>query len=91
VCSSDLFDAVLMDSRMPVMNGEEATRAIRAGRAGDPGVPVIALTAHAMAGDRERFLAAGMDDYLAKPLDRERLAAVLARAADFRGQDNAGR
>ncbi|MBI5441037.1 MAG: response regulator, partial [Deltaproteobacteria bacterium] len=74
-------DVVLMDIEMPVMGGVEATREIREGRiAGCPrDLPVIALTAHAIAGDRERFLQAGMDDYLSKPFDRGQLASVLHR------------
>jgi two-component system CheB/CheR fusion protein len=78
------FDLVLMDVRMPHLDGEEAVRAIRRGEAG-PGkrsVPVVALTAHALKGDRERFLAAGMDDYLTKPIDMHELHRVLARVAD---------
>jgi CheY-like chemotaxis protein len=73
------FDLVLMDSRMPEMDGIEATRRIRAGEAGRPDIPVVALTAHALAGDRERFLAAGMDDYLSKPIDLDKLDQVLGR------------
>ena len=73
------FDVVLMDIRMPVMDGEEATRSIRAMEHGPAGIPIIALTAHAMKGDEERFLACGMDAYLAKPVDFEDLRQTIAR------------
>ncbi len=76
------IDCVLMDVQMPVMNGLEATRAIRAlpPEHRNAGVPVIAMTAYAMCGDRERFLAAGIDDYVSKPVDVATLQAALARA-----------
>ncbi|WP_426043885.1 response regulator [Caulobacter sp. DWR3-1-2] len=73
------FDAVLMDINMPVMDGITALAAIRAGATGDPAIPVIALTASAMSGDRERFLAMGFDDHLGKPVRPiQLLTAILA-------------
>ena len=71
------FDLVLMDVRMPVMDGVEATRRIRNGEAGDPAIPIIALTAYALKGEQQRLLATGMDDYLAKPLDLDALGRAL--------------
>jgi signal transduction histidine kinase/AmiR/NasT family two-component response regulator len=75
------FDVVLMDVQMPVMDGISATRAVRSGAHGvrNPDVPIVAMTAHAMKGDRERFLRAGMNGYLAKPLDLATMAAEIGR------------
>ncbi|WP_300674184.1 response regulator [Desulfoluna sp.] len=72
------YDAVLMDMQMPQLDGMEATRIIR-NELKYTRVPIIAMTAHAMEGDREACLDAGMDDYIPKPIDRERLMGVLSR------------
>ena len=72
------FDGVLMDCQMPVMDGYEATRRIR-DSAALRALPIIAMTANAMAGDRERALAMGMNDYIAKPLDVGSMFSTLAR------------
>jgi len=76
------FDVVLMDVQMPEMGGFEATAAIRtAERSSGVRLPIVAMTAHAMKGDKERCLAAGMDDYLTKPLDSKRLCETVERIA----------
>ncbi|HEY9106410.1 MAG TPA: response regulator, partial [Roseateles sp.] len=72
------FDAVLMDCQMPVMDGYEATRALRQ-RPEFQDLPIIAMTANAMAGDREKVLEAGMNDHVAKPFRVEELFTTLAR------------
>jgi PAS domain S-box-containing protein len=74
------YDLVLMDVQMPVVDGAEATRQIRALPAPQCRIAVIALTAHAMVGAKEQYLAAGMDDYLTKPIDS---SALLSRLADL--------
>ncbi len=73
------FDAILMDCQMPEMDGFVATRRIRAAEQEDARIPIIAMTAHANPGDRERCLDAGMDDYVTKPVEPRALAEVLER------------
>lgn len=74
------FDLILMDIQMPVMDGVEATRVIRSQDMGpNKDIPIIALTAYAMQGDREKFLEAGMNDYLAKPVNMKDLEKALSR------------
>jgi CheY-like chemotaxis protein len=80
IAAPDEFSMVLMDCQMPVMDGFTATEAIRAheketGRH----IPIVAMTANAMSGDRERCLAVGMDEYIPKPIDRALLAAMVER------------
>jgi two-component system sensor histidine kinase/response regulator len=82
------FDLVLIDIQMPVMDGVDATRAIRS-KESELGrrTPIIALTAHAMKGDRERFLEAGMDDYVSKPIDTAALHLAISRVTDAVADD----
>ncbi len=86
------FDLVLMDCQMPVMDGYRATRAWRAIEAerGLPRLPIIAMTANAMAEDRQKCLDSGMDDYLSKPVDRKLLQQVMLKWLD-RGRDAAAK
>ena len=82
-CQSHKFDLVLMDVQMPEMDGLEATAAIRQFESeseSNSHTPIVALTAHAMKGDRERFLAAGMDAYIAKPIRLLELLETMRQA-----------
>ena len=74
----ETFDGVLMDCQMPVMDGYDTTRALRAQPRFET-LPVIAMTANAMAGDREKTIAAGMNDYIAKPIDVDEMFQTMAR------------
>ncbi len=85
---SDVFDVLLLDVQMPFLDGVEVTRAIRRGEAGKDKIdlPIVAMTAYAMEGDRERFLEAGMDDYLPKPVDVRELLGAISRVMQRKKQ-----
>jgi CheY-like chemotaxis protein len=75
------YDLVLMDCQMPVMDGFKATRCIRNEASGviNPSIPIIAMTAAAMQGDRDRCIQAGMSDFMAKPVQKRELAEMLVK------------
>ena len=82
------YDVVLMDMQMPVMDGCEAARAIRrCGRAGAADIPIIAMTANAVEDVRERIFDAGMDGYLGKPVEPDKLACAVIAAVKTRKGD----
>ncbi len=83
----DQFDLILMDVQMPVMDGVEATKRIRNDTSGkfNPNIPIVAMTAHAMKGDRESFMDIGMDGYISKPIDRDKLENVIRLVMERRG------
>jgi PAS domain S-box-containing protein len=83
----DAFDLALMDVQMPILDGLEATRAIRQKEPADRHLPIIAMTANAMAGDRDRCLEAGMDDYITKPVIKDELIATLLKWSDRENTD----
>ncbi|MBF0588331.1 MAG: response regulator [Magnetococcales bacterium] len=85
---SDPYDLLLMDVQMPVMDGYQATRAIRADELFQD-IPIVAMTAHALIGDRQRCLSSGMDDYVTKPIDLDQLYSALMKwiKAEERGVD----
>jgi len=88
MCSREAFDLILMDVQMPNMNGLEATRAIRKlEEASERHTPILALTAHAMDGDRERCMEAGMDDYLSKPIHARDLLSKIHTLIALDGLD----
>ncbi len=76
------YDLVLMDIQMPEMDGPAAARTIRGLEGAISEIPIVALTGNAMPGDREEYLAAGMNDYLAKPFDPRQLMALIARVTE---------
>ncbi len=84
MAKSELPDIILMDMSLPIMDGWEATRQVKAAPQ-TKGIPVIALTAHAMAGDEEKALAAGCNDYETKPVDLAKLLAKIDALLQSKG------
>lgn len=80
------YELILMDIHMPEMDGVEATRRIRKLRGEIASIPIVAITANAMVGDREKYLASGMDDYISKPVKPKDIAVVLQRQCDVRSR-----
>jgi PAS domain S-box-containing protein len=84
ILNAEDFELILMDIQMPVMDGIEATRQIRNLQTGPKSnIPIVAMTSYAMTGDREKFLASGMNDYLAKPISLESLQRVIEKHAPY--------
>jgi CheY-like chemotaxis protein len=88
--SSRPYDLILMDVQMPEMDGVEATKRIRAMAGAARAIPIIAMTANAMKGDRERLLAVGMNDYVSKPIDKEQLFLSIASCMGIASAANIG-
>lgn len=86
LAQSELPDLILMDMSLPVLDGWQATRQLK-GDAGTKHIPIIALTAHAIAGDREKCLAAGCDEYESKPVKFPNLMAKIDQFLDIHGGD----
>ena len=84
LATREVFDLVFMDCQMPEMDGYEATRRIRALDGPAATVPIVAMTANALSGDREACFAAGMDDFLSKPITKDMLVAILKRVGLLR-------
>ena len=79
LCSTETFDLIFMDIQMPVMNGINATKQIRSMGKPYSEIPIIAITAHAMAGEREAILKAGMNDYITKPINEDQIKSILSK------------
>jgi len=79
IISRQAYDLILLDCQMPDIDGYDVARTIRSMESGKPRIPIVAMTAHTMPGEREKCIAAGMDDYLAKPVSMQRLSSVLVR------------
>jgi len=88
--AADSFDAILMDISMPIMDGIEATKCIRKLEITEAKghVPIIAMTANAMQGDRERYIATGMDDYISKPINKDELYQVISKHLNLNHKQN---